>query len=207
MMPENEDLALATGKEHRLVGEIADVWLPVTGYDNLYEVSASGRVRSLDRNVVHLSHGEVKGTRRYPGKVLKPTPNRTGHLYVFLSKNGGRRRRSVHQLVALAFHGEPPGPIGAKGGEWVVDHIDGDPTNNGATNLRWMESNAHRASGAVRGQSPAGERNGSAKVTNSQVDEIRQRVRNGEYYRDVADEYGISHSYCNRLIHGRARRS
>lgn len=43
----------------------------------------------------------------------------------------GRKRYSVHRLVALAFHGLPPPDHDS------VDHIDRDPTNNRSTNLRW----------------------------------------------------------------------
>tara|TARA_B100001057_G_C22675975_1_gene881804 strand:+ start:95 stop:1054 length:960 start_codon:yes stop_codon:yes gene_type:complete len=41
-----------------------------------------------------------------------------------------RKRKGVHQLVCLAFHGH--GAVGD-----TVDHIDGNTSNNVASNLRW----------------------------------------------------------------------
>lgn len=38
----------------------------------------------------------------------------------------------VHRIVAIAFHGEPPGP------NYVVDHIDSNCRNNRPENLRWL---------------------------------------------------------------------
>src|SRR5690606_32966695 len=44
----------------------------------------------------------------------------------------------VHTLVALAFHGEPPGPIGSGWDDWQVEHIDDDKQNNRPGNLEWV---------------------------------------------------------------------
>ena len=41
------------------------------------------------------------------------------------------KKFSVHRLVCRTFKGAPPTPT------HTVDHIDGDPTNNSADNLRW----------------------------------------------------------------------
>lgn len=69
--------------------------------------------------------GNVKGPS---GKVLKGRLNKSGHLQINISGVGNKH---VHRLVALAF---VPNPDGAP----CVDHIDRDPTNNAATNLRWV---------------------------------------------------------------------
>ncbi len=104
-------------------------WLPVVGYEGLYEVSDHGRVRSLDRRVQ-----VVCANRTYwntcPGCVLSPASRRSGHLHVSLRQNLQQTTHSVHRLVAFAFAGEPP-----DGHE--VCHGDGDPTNNHSANLRW----------------------------------------------------------------------
>lgn len=69
--------------------------------------------------------GNVKGPS---GKVLKGRPNKSGHLAVHIS---GVSNKEIHRLVALAF---VPNPDELP----CVDHIDRDPTNNAATNLRWV---------------------------------------------------------------------
>ena len=50
------------------------------------------------------------------------------------------RRKFVHRLVALAFV-RNPNPKEFR----EVDHIDGNPSNNRATNLRWVSQTLNRA--------------------------------------------------------------
>lgn len=97
-------------------------WLPVVGYEGLYEVSDRGAVRGIDR---HDSRGyKVQG--QLLSQALKPN----GRLQVTLSRDGRSNSYLVHRLVARAFHGAPP-----PGTE--VCHGDGNPVNNYAENLRW----------------------------------------------------------------------
>lgn len=84
-------------------GETIKRWRPVLGYEGRYEISGSGDVLSLART--------LPDGRRRKARLLKtfPMPD-TGYLSVRLSKHGRARTRSVHQLVAEAFHGpRPPG--------------------------------------------------------------------------------------------------
>ena len=87
-------------------------WLPVVGYEGLYEVSDLGRVRSLRS-----------------GHLLKMATNR-GYPRVGLNKDGNARAVRVHILVAAAFIG--PRPDGQE-----VCHANGVKTDNRVTNLRY----------------------------------------------------------------------
>lgn len=97
-------------------------WRPVPGYPG-YEVSDLGRVMSY---------------RRSRPKVLRQGVHPKGYLRVGLygeSRDGARYRYSpntltVHQLVMQAFVG--PCPDGME-----IRHLDGDPTNNALSNLRY----------------------------------------------------------------------
>lgn len=65
------------------------------------------------------------------GVEIKQTFDAEGHPTVTLQhRNGGTVVKRVCDLVATAFL--PPKPEGA-----MLVHIDGDVTNNKATNLRW----------------------------------------------------------------------
>jgi NUMOD4 motif len=76
-------------------------WLPVPGWERLYEVSDLGRVRSLPR--------KGGNNRWYGGKVLVPYPHK-GYPVVPLCRGGQRTMRAIHQLVLEAFAGPcPPG--------------------------------------------------------------------------------------------------
>lgn len=101
---------------------MSEGWLPVVGYEGLYEVSDRGRVRSLDRIVKRGS-----GTVRLRGRVLKAGIQRssdghqTGGRIVTLCRDGKRRTRLVHQLVVEAAVGTAITP--PKGSNRMTDAI------------------------------------------------------------------------------------
>jgi hypothetical protein len=84
-------------------------WLPVPGFEGLYEISDHGRVRSLARTV-HRRNGRPLTVRQ---RILKPrqTGSSLGHLQVALYKPGGRKDCTVDRLVIHAFGDglAPPG--------------------------------------------------------------------------------------------------
>lgn len=102
-----------------------EIWKDIPGYEGKYQASTQGRIRSLDRL---LGTPGKKGFKHMKGRILRPGPTRTGHLYVVLGH--GAAGSPVHTLVALTFLG--PRPRGAD-----VCHNDGDPTNNNIDNLRY----------------------------------------------------------------------
>lgn len=97
-------------------------WLPVHGTPG-YEASSLGRVRSLDRTLVNRLG--VRSRRR--GRVLSLSE---GGSTPYLHVRVGGVMRSVHVLVAEAFHG--PRPQGL-----VACHNNGAQTDNRSLNLRW----------------------------------------------------------------------
>ena len=101
-------------------------WLPVVGYEGLYEVSDHGRVRSLDRLVVT----KAGYTRRHKGKVMHPQRGRDGYMIVRISRDGTTHNVRVHRLVLEAFVGPCPDNL-------VACHDNGDPADNRPNNLRW----------------------------------------------------------------------
>jgi len=109
-------------------------WRQVAG--TAYEVSSAGRVR--------------RGAR-----VIKSRPHTRGYRIVDISTGGRPVSRTVHSLVAWAFHGDRPDGM-------AVDHIDGDKTHNCAGNLRYVtagDNNRLRSSrrSAVQSRPPAQE--------------------------------------------------
>jgi hypothetical protein len=96
-----------------------EVWLPIKGYEGLYEVSNLGRIKSLKRY-------RVKNDR-----VLKQSTDTCGYPQLTLNKNGVKKSCIVHKLVAIAFLNHKP-----NGMELVVDHIDNNKLNNNVGNLQ-----------------------------------------------------------------------
>lgn len=111
-----------------------EVWKPVKGYEDLYEVSNYGRVRSVDHYTTVVQKSRTYNIFR-KGQVLTPKPRHHGYLAVPLYGRGGHATRnmrsfSVHRLVAEAFVENPNGYT-------EVNHKDEDKTNNRAENLEW----------------------------------------------------------------------
>ncbi|GIP50937.1 HNH endonuclease [Paenibacillus sp. J53TS2] len=94
-------------------------WLPVVGYEGLYEVSNLGRVKRLSS----------KDTSRE--KTLKPQIQRDGYQRVTLSKKGKKKRMAIHRLVAIAFIPNPEN-------KEQVNHQNGNKLDNRLKNLNWM---------------------------------------------------------------------
>lgn len=111
-----------------------EVWKDVVGYENLYEVSNHGGIRSKTRIIT-----DRRGVKRKrPGRPLR---NRSVNKYytVMLYKDGKRSGVYVHRLIALAF-------IPLEIGKNYINHLDGDKLNNHIDNLQWCtieENNAH----------------------------------------------------------------
>ena len=108
-----------------------EIWKWIDGYENMYQVSNLGRVRSVDRYV----YCEVSPNKlqHIYGKVLKQGTNHKGYQIVYLSKDGKQKTITVHRLVALTFIENPLNLP-------QVNHIDGDKTNNNVSNLEWCDN-------------------------------------------------------------------
>lgn len=100
-----------------------EIWKPIEGYENLYEISNMGRVKSLPKKY---SHPKDK-----IGRIMRLNLNKKNNrIGVILSKNGIQKRYLVHRLVAMAFIENPNNYL-------EINHKDEDPTNNKASNLEW----------------------------------------------------------------------
>ena len=101
-------------------------WSPIAGFEDSYEVSNHGHVRSLPRTV-GAANGKTKNlkSRPLPGYAAK-----SGHRYVDLYCKGIRTKVAVHRLVLETFVG--PCPAGLEG-----CHRNDDPADNRLENLYW----------------------------------------------------------------------
>ena len=105
-----------------------EIWKPIPDYEGYYEVSSTGRIRSVER-----IGKSGKGIRKYPSVILKPSLGQWGYEQVCLRKDGEKRTARVNRLVAQTFI---PNPDNLP----QVNHIDGAKTNNNVENLEWCNA-------------------------------------------------------------------
>ena len=101
-------------------------WRPIDGCNGKYEVSNLGRIKSLYVNRLIGTFLDIKKH----GKTIFPWQK---NVIVHLTEENKRRKFYVSRLVAFAF----PEICGEYFEGAEVDHLDGDRTNNVATNLKW----------------------------------------------------------------------
>lgn len=105
---------------------IEEIWKDIPGYEQLYQISNMGRVKSLERNVVRGRGGLYK----IEEKILKCTKDKDGYLRVNLCKDGKTKNYLIHRLVASTFL---PNPDNLP----QLNHIDEYKTNNCVDNLEY----------------------------------------------------------------------
>lgn len=177
-----------------LRADFIERWLPVVGYENLYEVSDLGRVRSVDRIVCQANRWGSLSNRHLRGKVLSPAKNSHGYLVVALG-NRGQTTMSVHILVLSAFIG--PRPRGKEGA-----HGDGNPSNNRLSNLRYASPVENSADSRLHGTHLFGERAPWAKVSEETARAIRESSRSLTL-KYLSEKYEISFAQISKIRNGR----
>lgn len=155
-----------------------EVWKDIPGYEGRYQASSFGRIKSLPNRT------------RKSELILKPSLHvRGGYPVVNLTSRGingwKQRLHPVHELVLVSFHGERPD--GCEG-----CHGDGDPTNNRAANLRWGTPGENQQDRVIHGTTNHGEMNGRAKLTLSQVKEIKRLLSCGYQPRVIAPDFDVA---------------
>lgn len=174
-----------------------EIWKPVVGYEGIYEVSDQGRMRSLDRTVLHK---DGRKTRR-PGMVLVANPNSLGYPRVSLCKDGDSHWSTLHAIVAQTFLPKPPRKIGATRRDFVVNHKDGNKLNNHVSNLEYITSTANiyhaRATGLL---SVKGVKNNKAKLSDDDVRSIRELYSLGATQVQLAAEFGVYQTSISRIV-------
>ena len=104
-------------------------WRDVVGYEEAYQVSSLGRIRSKDRIVV----SDYYKNRHERGRVLKQQFDKDGYLVFNAKWRGKNQMLKVHRELAKAF-------IPNLDNLSSIDHIDGKRDNNSITNLRWCSN-------------------------------------------------------------------
>lgn len=110
---------------------MTEAWRDIKDYENLYQVSNFGNVRSIDRVIKQYNYSAKKDKIYiYKGKILTQGIDRNHYARVVLSKNNKQKHFMVHRLVAEAF-------IPNSNNLPYINHKDENSLNNVCTNLEW----------------------------------------------------------------------
>ena len=93
---------------------VIEIWKNVVGYNDLYEVSSLGNIRTR----------KTKTDKSF-------RIDRDGYATVKLRENGKDKFRFIHRIVAITFLDDP-------NCKPEVNHIDGNKLNNSLENLEWV---------------------------------------------------------------------
>lgn len=127
--------------------ENIEIWKDIDGYENKYEISTFGRVKSVKNNL-----------------IMKPMIARNGYLIACLWKNNKQSKVCIHRLVAQAFI---PNPNNYP----EINHIDENKENNNVENLEWCTHVYNLNYGNVK------KKIGKANKNKITTDETRQKLR------------------------------
>ena len=147
-----------------------EIWKTVPLYENRYEVSNFGRIKSL------------KKPHRTYEKILKPV-FQGGYYAIDLGNGINIKRFLLHRIVCSAFNvnleNKPQ-----------VNHKDGNKLNNNLDNLEWCtrsENQLHAIETGLR--TTKGIKNSQSKLTEDIVLKI---LKDNRMYKLISSEYNIS---------------
>lgn len=171
-----------------------DIWKPVVGWEGVYSVSDTGRVR----------YEQDRPSYRYAvraGFILPQFIDPDGYAVVQLARLGeraGRRSKRVATLVIEAFVGPSPSP------DHEVNHKNSCRLDNEAGNLEWVtgrENVQHAIRVGMRHST--GDKCPSAKLTTKQVIAIRERAITGETFTSIAADFAITIVNASKIATGK----
>ena len=165
-----------------------EIWMPVKGFEGIYEVSNYGRVKSLARFCKNAYGGKNKPVRE---RILKTCIIKGYENVILCIGDGSHKHGLVHRLVAQAFIPNPENKPN-------IDHIDCNSTNNRADNLRWCTQKENCNNAISRGRNSnakIGEKNPQYGKRNEQIANARKVAcftKGGEFvatYPSVAEAH------------------
>lgn len=152
-----------------------EMWLPVNGTNNAYWISNHGRLMCTN----------WRGTGRK--RVMLPAKDGKGYLRTMIKYPDKYRTVKVHRLVAQAW-------IPLVDGKNHVDHINSNKQDNRCENLQWVTNreNTMKAYKEGRFKSFKGSKNGTSKLTESDVRELRILFKQGWTRKQLGEKYGVA---------------
>ena len=169
-------------------------WRDFEGYEGYYQISGDGRVRSIDRVVI----GADGKTYHYKSRILKQVKARDGYMAVQLFRDSRCKTYKIHRMVALTFIPNP-------NNKPEVNHIDGDKSNNHASNLEWCTRSENIKHAVDHGLNSPIKAIEATKKKVEQIDSEGNTVKRWDTMTDAANEMGVHISNVSSCCHGRLK--
>ncbi len=155
--------------------------------------------RTLPSNPKYLISDDGQVRHRDSDKPRRLQPDARGYLYVGFWQDRKMRFRTVHTLVAEAFIG--PVPEGCE-----TRHLDGNPSNNRADNLKYGTKKENMADREAHGRTRRGELGGNAKLPDNDADFIRLGYAAKLFNQyELAAIFGISQAQVSNIVLNKQR--
>jgi hypothetical protein len=160
-----------------------EVWRPIPGYGDLYEISTRERVKRRHYELDVQDHPYAAGLRIYRERILKIRLNLDGYKCVSLGKY--MRNIPIHILMLEAFVGpRPPGHVACHGPNGRLD--------NSLGNISWGTYSKNLGADKRRdGTLPLGENHHNAKLKERDVTFIRSKHKHYTT-EQLATMFGVS---------------
>jgi hypothetical protein len=168
-----------------------EIWERCIGFENSYEISTLGNVRSVDR-FVEGRRGLIKG------KNINKRKNKRGYYEIRVGINGKYEDRIVHRLVAKTF-------IPNLENKPQVNHINGNKLDNRIENLEWNTNSENQKHAYKIGTQPnkKGSNNSNTSLTDDIVINIINIFNLGKKPSIISKELNISLGIIRNIVQGR----
>lgn len=151
-----------------------EIWKDIVGYEQYYQISSYGRLKSKDRVV-------------RKGRIMLAPPNSSGYHHTSLNVKGVKKGVYIHLIVAAHF-------VDNTLSKPEVNHKDGDKSNNKCNNLEWVTKceNVRHAYHTLR--------RGHIKLAPQDVIAIRESYATGNGVGIISDATGVSRSNIQAIV-------
>jgi len=163
-----------------------EIWVPISGFEGLYEFKMPGIIRSLDRELID----KDGRTRFLRGKVLKVNVS-SGYLLVGCSKDNIKTTFYIHRIIAGLY---VPNPLNLP----EVNHKNGIKTDNNPSNLEWVSSSENNLHAIQTGL-----RSCAQKLNKAKVLQIIHLLKSGLSPREIALRFNIDRTSVVSIKTGR----
>ncbi len=162
-----------------IMDALDEIWKPLPGNEQFYEVSSHGRVRALFFKNGHGIIWRTKPQKLFVTRFGRITTPIWGH------------HKSVHRLVGFAFIPNPDNKP-------EINHKDGNPLNNHVSNLEWCT----RRENALHAWANNLNHQARKSLTPERVREIRAALgTNTGSQRALAKTLGIRPQVLSKIKH------